>query len=299
LLPVLEKTDFEQKGTVEYYYQKLMRYKEIKHTTIERYYSIYENHIKQFSNYAADEIKISMVREWAKTLNLSPKSIRMAINVFSQIMNEAILDEAIEKNPLKTVKPPKLTKYKPQPFSDKEMQLLLNNSMGYFRNILGFLFNTGMRIGEVLALDWRDIQKDFIVVEKTIRKGVIGTVKTDNVRRIPIFNALRPFIEAQRFISSGQRVFPNTKGADSLAKQWQALLKHCGMENRVLYQTRHTFAIKALDSGRLKASQIAYILGHTSLRMLFDKYAEFIKSETEEADISFSVLDTKLDTMCV
>jgi integrase len=294
----LKKTDFSPKKTVEYYYHEMMKYKHIKHTTLERYVSIYENHISKFKDYAINEIKPALAKKWANTINLSPKSIRMIVNVFSQIIDEAILNEEVEKNPFKTVRLPKLKKYKPQPFSEEEIKLLLERSQGWFKNVLGFLFNTGMRIGEVLALNWSDIQDDFIVVDKTIRKGVIGTVKTENERRIPIFNVLRFFIKSQRSISRGQRIFQNTKGADSLQKKWQSLCNKCGLEGRVLYQARHTFAIKALDSGRFRASQVAYMLGHTSLKMLFEKYAKFIKSEIEEIDMTFNVLDTNLVTRC-
>ncbi|MDR2080958.1 MAG: hypothetical protein LBP54_03615 [Campylobacteraceae bacterium] len=65
-----------------------------------------------------------------------------------------------------------------------------------------------------------------------------------------------------------------------------------------MYQARHTFAIKALDSKKFKASQIAYMLGHTSLKMLFEKYAKFIEGEVDKVDATFSILDTKSDTQC-
>jgi integrase len=300
MFPLLEKTDFGEKKTVGYYYTQMIRYKEIKESSLIRYHSTYENHIKRFEDLPINELKTSQLREWVAGMNCSPKSVRMNVSVFSQILNEALLDEAIDKNLFNNVRLPKLIKYEPKPFNNEEIILLLSKATGWFHNALGFLFCTGMRIGEALALEWKDIKDDYIIVSKTINKNIVTSAKTGNIRQIPIFDSLKPFLKAQRLESGlDRRVFPKATGTNAIRAHWKKLLRRCEMGERILYQTRHTFTIKALDSGKFTVSEIAYMLGHSSTKMLFDKYAKFIKSESRKIDSSFSVLDTNLDTQAV
>lgn len=296
LLPALE--GYKTPQTVRHYYALLMAQKECKDSTRDRYAFLWEKQLIPFHERAVESIKVSDVRRWVAGMQSSPKTVRLAVSLFKQIMDEAIYDEAITKNPC-VVRLPKLIKFEPEPFSKEEMRLLLENADGWFRNLLAVLFFTGMRIGEALALEWRDVG-DFIEVSKTITNGEVSSTKTSTVRHVPLFDVLKPYIQAQRFLSGlDKRVFPNTSGAKQMKEPWHRLLKKVGMTHRVLYQARHTFAIHALDSGKFKVSQIAQILGHSSVQMLFQKYAKFIRSEMDEIPLNFSTLDTVLDTKVV
>lgn len=292
-------TDFTPRKQLKEYFCALMQTKECKDTTRHRYNCLYRQHIKIFEDMLIDEIKVSDLRMWFSSLKLSPKTKRMALSLLSQIFDEAIYDEAIEKNPCIHVKLPKLIKYEPEPFTQEEMLLLLKNSSGWFKNLLAILFLTGMRIGEALALEWKDID-EFIRVDKTITDGEVDKTKTGNTRYIPVFNDLKPFLKNQIYLTGLQkRVFPNATGAKRLKEPWHRLLKKCNMDHRVLYQTRHTFTINALNSGKFKISQIAKILGHSSTQMIFQKYAKFIKSELENIPKDFSTFGHNLDTKAV
>lgn len=296
LLPMLEKQDFTPKKTVGYYYQLMMKQKNIRASTLERYACHYDCHIKQFEDRQIDSIKVSELRQWVSSSSLSPKSVRGNMSVFRMIFQEALYDEAVSKNPFEQIRLPKSEKFEPEPFSTEEMGLLISNADGWFKNLLAVLFYTGMRIGEAIALEWDDID-EFIKIDKSIREGVVTATKTNNVRFVPVFNDLKPYIDAQRRETGlrGKRVF-NGNGAKELKPRWHRLLKKCSMGHRILYQARHTFAIKALDSGMFKVSQIAKMLGHASVQMLFQKYAKFIRSEIDELPKDFSTLGTKKDT---
>jgi integrase len=296
MFPLLEKTDFEPKKTVGYYYGKTLQMKEVKTSTMIIYRNIYENHIKKYEDFLITDITTKFARDWVYGLKLSASTVRGVASVFRQIIDEALFDEAVDKNPFRQIKLPKLKKYEPQPYSDKEVKTILDNSKGWFHNLFGFLLLTGMRIGEACALEWDDIKDDHIVISKAIYDRVISTTKTGGVRKVPIFDSLRQFIEAQRLESASERVFDKAVGTKALRYQWLLLTTKCGMRGRVLYNTRHTFATRALDSGKFTISQIAQMLGHSTSKMLFDKYAKFIKSEKQEFDKSFSTLGTNLVT---
>lgn len=298
MFPILEKTDFTEKGTVGYYFAKMMRVRKLREGSRECYYHNYQKHIKQYENYSVNEITVGLLREWVASLTISPASIRLIANIFSQILDEAMYDNVIPSNPFsgKKVQRPKVKEYEPEPFSDTEVILLMNNAEGWFKNFLGILFLTGMRIGEACALKWDDITSQGIRVDETMTKKRLGDTKTGNVRFIPLFNDLRPFIKSQRLITQKGLLFPEAGGPENLHNMWRRFLKKCGIEHKRLYNARHTFAIKALDSGKFKASHISRILGHASTKMLFTKYAKWIKSEQMEIDLNFSTLDTNLGT---
>lgn len=275
----------------------MMQSKSLKENSIKRYSNIYEKHLKCFSNREIDSLKVSEIKEMMASLQLQPNSIRLVATVFRQILQEALFDEAIDKNPFNHVRTPKLKKFEPHPFSKEEIALLIQNADGWFRNLLAVLFMTGMRIGEAIAIEWKDIDEGFIRVSKTLSNGVASTTKTDNIRYVPIFNDLIPFINAQRRETGmNKRVFVGLNDPANLQRRWHSLLKKCELSHRILYQARHTFAINALDSGLFKTTQIAKILGHASVQMLFQKYAKFIKSENDILPLHFSTLDTNLDT---
>ena len=173
----------------------------------------------------------------------------------------------------------------------------MNNATGWLKNLIALLFMTGMRIGEAIALEWKDIDDGYIRVSKTLSQGKVSSTKTENIRYVPIFDDLQSYLYAQR-LETGlkSRVFVGLNDPANLQKRWHALLKKCEMPHRILYQARHTFAINALDSGLFKTTQIAKMLGHSSVQMLFTKYAKFIKSEIDIIPRDFSVLGTKKDT---
>lgn len=296
LFPILKQA--KPSVDVAYYYGLLMKQKSCTESTRKRYDVVWRCQLAEFHHRDVSSIKVSDIRGWVSGLNVGAKTVRIAVNLLRQVLQEAVYDEAIEKNPC-VVKLPKLEKFEPEPFTREEMRLLLDNADGWFRSVLAFMFFTGMRTGEVLALNWEDVG-DFIEVSKSIADGVVSQTKTGNVRHVPVFEALRPYIQEQRYLSGLQkRVFPDASGARQMKEPWHRLLKKVGMTHRVMYQARHTFAIHALDSGMFKVSQIAQILGHSSVQMLFQKYAKFIKSEMDEIPLNFSTLDTTLGTKAV
>jgi integrase len=62
---------------------------------------------------------------------------------------------------------------------------------------------------------------------------------------------------------------------------WYPTLKRAGLRPRDLYQTRHTFARLMLQAGEDPA-WIARMMGHSNTRMLFERYAKWIKNRTRQ-----------------
>jgi len=68
---------------------------------------------------------------------------------------------------------------------------------------------------------------------------------------------------------------------------WNPALHRAGLRHRNPYQTRHTFASLMLDQNEDPA-WVARMLGHTTLRMLYERYGKFIRNRARQDGARFS-----------
>jgi len=281
------------------------RQTELKPSSLEKYRHILENVIlPEFADREIAQIKPLDLRLWFSKFNhLSPKTRRDYLIVLRGVFQEALYDEVIMRNPVDVIRLPKLQKSRIQPFTPLEIRQILWNATGWHRNYYAIAFMTGLRSGEIIALKWSDIDfvRKEIYVQRTRRKGVETRPKTpESVRVIPIFDDLLPYLRDQYertgekgsyLFLNGDRPYRDTNSC--LDRPWRALLKRLRIPYRRLYNTRHTFATLALNSGRFTKNQVSMMLGHTNNQMLFQVYANFIESERNQIDRSFSVLEVE------
>ena len=269
--------------------ENLKTYKELYNIITNQFYKVFGKN----TNIA--EIKKAHIKEWVdkKLIDTSPKRVKRLLQILAAIFDIAIEYEHIEKNPAANLKLPKHIPIREmQPFTPKEVKLLLDNAEGWFKNMLAFLFYTGVRTGEMLALTWSDV--DFnnmtIRVNKSKRHGVLSTPKTKTaIRKVPIFTPLLPYLEEQlEFCKNSNpktlNVFfnPRTKkeffGVKHIHSDWKKLLEKVNIPYRVIYNTRHTFAINMIRAG-VNIADVSQMLGHKSIRETLESYAKFLPEE--------------------
>ena len=145
------------------------------------------------------------------------------------VFDVAIEYEHIKDKPTKNITLPKnVIVREMKPFSPQEVESLISNAEGWFKNFITFCFYTGMRHGEIIALNWSDIDFENLIinVNKRVKQGKTDTPKTKSgIRKIPIFKPLLPFLKNQLQLSKQSKslkVFtnPNTQKA---AQALQAL----------------------------------------------------------------------------
>jgi len=256
----------------------------------EWYNLVHNQLIPVFGERDITSIKRYEITEWAelRLKDISAKRVRTILNVISAIFNIAVDYEVLGVNPSRSIKLPFHLKEEFEPFTQDEVGLLLEQSNGWLKNYLAFAFFTGARPGELLALQWSDIDLDarIIAIERRVKKGAIDTPKTkSSIREVPIFESLVPYIKNQMRTSKEKWVFtnPNTGNmffsTERLATPWRQLLKECKMEYKIIYTTRHTFITTMLKSGKMNMLTIAQMVGHKNTEMIVKNYARFIKGE--------------------
>jgi len=148
-----------------------------------------------------------------------------------------------------------------------------------------FIFGeqTGCRVGEMLGMDWRniDLPGRKIHVRQQMQDGALCGLKDDESRMVPLSTSLAPILEAWKLKTGGQGALfapahPTRGGRPDIGtapgfvrphtvhKALAKALKTCGLPAMTLYQcTRHTFASQWVMNGG-SMEELARILGHSS-----------------------------------
>ena len=155
---------------------------------------------------------------------------------------------------------------------------------------------TGLRIGELLALEWSDIDisKGELSVTKTCYDGkdengkgcrIIGTPKTDTSRRtIPLPKQLIPFLKERKKRSLSKFVVSNGAkivSVRSYQRSFELLLVKLKIPHHGFHALRHTFATRAIECG-MDAKSLSEILGHKNPTITLKRYVHSFMEHKKE-----------------
>jgi len=259
-----------------------------------------------FSKRDVSDIKRYEIKEFASSKladGVTPIRTKTIINTIAAILDIAIEYEIISNNVAKNISLPKHTKKHLEPFSqDQVIEILKNTKDEWFRVFLAISFYTGARTGEVLALNWNDINlsKGYISINKALRNGVISTPKTkSSVRSVPIFEVLYKTLKEYKSSCKSIPLFLNPSTGNmfyksaKLTRFWKEVLSSSNIEYQILYSTRHTFVSTMLKSGHFSMLEIAQMVGHTNTEMIVRNYAKFIKGEHLKINRNLNIFTDK------
>ena len=164
-------------------------------------------------------------------------------------------------------------------FTPEELAVICAKATGSFRYMIGLGLYTGMRLGDVVNLKWKNIGKDSIKIipSKTKRKGKQIT--------LPIHPVLRALLnELRKQAGNNEYLFPAERkihAKDStLAKHFQQFLNDCGIKTQEagglhrrkaivrkgFHSLRHSF-VSLCAANRVPQVAIQDLVGHGSPAM--------------------------------
>lgn len=230
-------------------------------------------------------LQIEQYKAFKVQSGLSPKTVNNQLSILRKCLTTAEEWELLPKLPkvLWLRVPPPRHKF----LSAEESQRLLNaaENQFWFAMILCAL-RTGMRLGELCALDWSDINwKDkTILVRRSIVEGVVGSPKNNRTRLIPMTDDLAACLYSFRKASGW--IFPGPNGGHMTRSSWpwKALRRACkaaGLPQMGWHVLRHTFASQ-LTANSVPMKAIQTMLGHSTILMT-ERYSHLAQSSLHQA----------------
>lgn len=281
----------------------------IKHNTIQSYRNTCETHIK---NGNIGRIKLVDLRthHFQQFFNNLSKKLKVSsmkqVKIFvSSVMNYAVKNDFIVKNYCSNIIfKQEQDEPKNKFISDNEIKMILNNCQDeQLRMIIILILNSGLRIGEALALNVCDVLGGNINVNKTtlVRNGcvVCDTPKTKNSnRQIPMNPNIQLALDKymnwlkQKYMKTGVPfsnqviLFPNNRmkyyRESIIIYKLNNLYIVCDLDYKGSHVLRHTFGSKLYEAGAdLKI--ISELLGHANINMTASVYIHISEKTKMEA----------------
>lgn len=266
----------------------------IKPSTFQRYEGIYRNYIKE-SNIAG--MKISSINtvvlqkfynELSKTHSYS--QISYLNSVLKTFFNWCIDSGYILKNPclkveIKGNKNDIINNQRQEVeiLSEEEIKTIKEYIKNTDMELLILLdLATGLRQGELLALDWEniDLDKQILEVKRTVKEVYVYDSETEkhietmyqipktqnSFRKVSIPSSI--IIKLKEVKNKKGLLFCNKNGqplrAKNVADKWKKILKNCNISHKKFHAIRHTYASMLLKNG-VDIETVAELMGHTAV----------------------------------
>ena len=272
----------------------------IKESTYFLYLTIIENHLKtyfkrrrmntisnkDFQSFVLDKLNFGRLDGKG---GLSKKTVKDMTVVLKSVLTFAMKHKIIDKTEFEFKIPRKEKTRKVEVFNFEERKKICK----YIKNnlcdqTLGILICicTGLRIGEICALKWEDVnlRTEVISVNHTIQriyintarksKIIISSPKTESSRRtIPIAAELMPLLQQFKsnsnfYVISGKKKYIEPRTYRKFFKKMLNILKISKLK---FHSLRHTFATQAIENG-IDYKTVSEILGHASVGITLNLY---------------------------
>lgn len=246
---------------------------------------------------------------------LSPKTIRNIHIGLHRAMEQAVYNDLIIKNPLKGVSLPKQTKKPIEILTPEEQKQLVDKCFDHPWGVAVFLtLYTGMRLGEVLGLNWKDIdfEKNTISISKQVGRIQNFDPNIESKTILCLRNETKTS-SSNRVISVAPKIMEKLNehkiAQEKHRKKWKSAYNNLNMVfcredgnlvdpktfrtfylntlekaevgHKRFHALRHTFATRAMEANsHIKA--VSNILGHASSQITLDTYSHVSQDLQQE-----------------
>ncbi len=216
---------------------------------------------------------------------LSDRMVRACHTRCRTALDKAVRERLIRTNPADVCKLPAQTVNEMQVLTREEMQrfLIQAKEEGYFELFLLELA-TGLRRGEVLALQWDDLNfaTGALHIQRQVYRAngklMVSEPKTKAaLRTIVLPSSLVAVLKEYQKGMTSRWIFPSPVKEDSpldpatCRKRLQTILEHAGCKKVSFHALRHLFVTTALESGT-DVKTLSTIIGHVSAKTTLNIY---------------------------
>ena len=298
--------------TLRAYYSQLLdiRRRELKESTLRAQNYQFENmanvpmsngllfgdmHIKDITRRNIEYVR-SRLLEQGKT----PQNLNICFAHLNHVFSCATVDDTIEKNPCKALKP--LKREDPYIKENKHRALTIDETRrffeaaaerhSYYKGIFEAMIKTGMRIGEITALYPFDVDRKngFIHIRRTVSRDEAGayfvsenTKTTSGKRDIPLTDEVYAIIKEQEamnrmlfFEDDNGLLFKSSEGnilrEYTLNREIKRICLAADLEPFTCHAFRNTFATRFIEQRPQDYKILSEILGHKDIAITLNLY---------------------------
>ncbi len=282
----------------------------VKSRTFNRYSEIVQRHIvPELGDYELEELDPLAVQRYITKLaecgnlktgeGLSSNSINAIVAVIQNSLELSAVVGVTDAYLMNKLKRPRSRERDICCFTVVEQKMIeeavMSDKREKMKGIILCLY-TGLRIGELLALEWEDIDMENaeLRVCKSCYDGkdesgnytrITDTPKTRSSNRvIPIPRQIIPMIAALKGKSISKYVISNGEKYISVRcyqRSFETLLKKLNIPHRGFHSLRHTFATRAIECG-MDVKTLSEILGHKSPTVTLNRYVHSMMEHKKE-----------------
>lgn len=278
---------------------------EVKKSTYTRYTEIAEwyiyprlgsKSIKALKQEDIDQFSLELTTAGRKDgKGLSAKTVRDILAVLRQAIKYAVEKKYIS-TPDYIIKPPHQPKHNIQIFSlrdQKKLETAMQTEKDPLRYGVYLCLYTGMRIGELCALRWIDIDLENAVlsINQTVQRIknddlssghktqlLIDKPKTESSeRKIPLPEPINRQLISLKMNCSASNVSYFLTSTSKIMEprnyyeKYKKYLEECNLDGYNFHALRHTFATRCVEKG-VDPKALSEILGHASVQITLDRY---------------------------
>jgi len=249
-------------------------------------------------------------RKDGKDGSLSSGSVQYNHRILKNIFSRAVEWEVIKRNPVAPVQKPKVSYKDVLPYDESEVKTLmqaLEKEPIHWQVMVKLAIHTGLRRGELLALEWRHVDWDrgHIDVQQSVSSTTAGVAKVKEPktkksrRKVGLSAAMLELLrEFQRHQSEERNAIEDWQGGDKLfifahpdgkafhherPYQWfRIFLKKNKLRYIRFHDLRHTAATLLINQG-VHAKVIAERLGHGDITTTMNIYGHALQAADKDA----------------
>jgi integrase len=266
----------------------------VKRSTLMDYTGIVRVLDEELADVPLVEISTELLERWlaARPASLSNRTRAKYVGTLNAIFKRAQRVWKLSVNPAAALERPRVRNAKTiEVYSPEEVWALARAASDQDAATFVVAAFCGLRMGELLALLWRDV--DFaarvIRVRASYTQHRLDTPKSSSMRAVPMADPVARVLDGlskrENFTASGDLVFPNAAGEHQnpkqLRKRYRSAQGAAGLRGLSFHDLRHTFGTLAIN--RADPVSVQHWMGHANLQTTM-RYLHF-RQRQDEADL--------------
>ncbi|MDE2056392.1 MAG: site-specific integrase [Betaproteobacteria bacterium] len=210
--------------------------------------------------------QVAKFRDQRIQSGISGATVIKELNTLSHVIDIATKEWGImlQNNPVKQIRKPKVSQGRSRRLEQGEEKMLLEacrkSRNPLVESMVVFAIETGMRLSEILSLEWKDIDIKYRVAK-------LANTKNGQSRTVPLSQRAIQILETLPRHINNPQLFWTWKKADSFEHTWSRIIKRSEIIDLRFHDLRHEATSRFFEKG-LNVMEVGTITGHKTVQML-------------------------------